>query len=217
MGKFVDLTGQKFNRLTVIERDLEKSNKKRVMWKCKCDCGNITSARTCDLKSEHYKSCGCYGREAAREGTIRSNKERTKHGMYGTKFYRVWDSMIGRCTRSSSRNYDSYGGRGIKVSESWRDFENFYNDMYKSYKLHYEEHNGDTSIERIDVNGDYCKENCCWKTMKEQHRNRRDSFFIEYEGEKLTIMDLAERYNLPYSTVYSRHSRGHELIKEDER
>lgn len=101
-------------------------------------------------------------------------EKQTKHGMSGTRFYRIWTAMNTRCSNKNDKFYSIYGGRGIKVSERWRDFMGFKDDMLKSYlehaKLHGEER---TSLDRINPDGNYEPSNCRWATPLEQVRNRK--------------------------------------------
>jgi hypothetical protein len=99
------------------------------------------------------------------------------HGFRYTRFYNIWKRMKDRCNNQNNIDYHRYGGRGIKVCDSWTsNFENFRDDMYESYLCH-SEINGEknTSIDRIDTNGNYCKENCKWSTPQEQRLNQRQS------------------------------------------
>lgn len=105
---------------------------------------------------------------------IKEHGNRT-HGMSRTKFYKSWDNMLGRCGRESAVNFDDYGGRGISVCERWQaSFDNFYADMYESYRAHVTEHgDSNTSIDRMNNNLGYTPDNCQWATRSMQSRNRR--------------------------------------------
>ena len=148
--KPLDLTNSKFGKLTALVR-VENNRHGKAMWGCLCDCGNHSIVNTADLTSGKTTSCGC---------------SRVKHGMSKTKFHSIWLSMRDRCNNSNCEFYYCYGGRGICYDKSWDVFENFYNDMYCSYE-------DGLSIERIDVCGNYCKENCKWIPLKLQARNTR--------------------------------------------
>jgi len=108
--------------------------------------------------------------------------------------------MISRCTNHKSDSYPSYGGRGIKVCDRWMDFGNFFADIGVIPK--------DMSLERIDVNGDYCPENCTIIPMKRQARNRRNTLYITHFGERIKLADLADKTELSYGALYARYRRG---------
>lgn len=190
MGILVDIKGQKFNRLTVLELDYIKG--KRTYWKCQCDCGNIISVRGDSIRNGHAKSCGCLQKESAR-------KTFTKHGAYKSRIYRIWYCMLRRCYAPTYYEYHNHGGRGIIMCDEWRnDFVAFYNwAMENGYK-------DNLTIDRIDNNGNYEPNNCRWATMMEQSNNTRRNVFYEYNGERLTIAQLARKYNIEYGTLYSR-------------
>lgn len=97
----------------------------------------------------------------------------TKHGMQGTRFYRIWQAMNNRCNNAKDKYFYKYGGRGIKVCERWRKFENFYEDMFQQYQDHCDEFGeGNTSIDRIDNDLGYNLENCRWATNEVQSKNK---------------------------------------------
>ena len=180
-----DLRGSAFNRLTVMERDTTKA--RRPHWMCRCDCGSLVSVASCDLKSGHTKSCGCWNAE----DKVTSN---TTHGYSRTPTYISWTNMRNRCTKPSDKRYSSYGGRGIKVCESWMNsFEEFLSDMGEKPK--------GMTLERIDVNGNYEPGNCKWATPKEQANNWRKSLRADYKGESFTAMQLSEMLGVNYERV----------------
>lgn len=157
-----DITGEKHNRLTVISHAGKNSNRDSL-WNCKCDCGNSVVASTYSLRSGHTKSCGCFKKERAAELI----KERSiKHGMKGTLSYVTWEGIIKRCFNVNRPNYKDYGGRGISACDKWLSFEGFFEDMG-------DRPSADHSIERIDNDKGYYKENCKWALPREQSRNQR--------------------------------------------
>lgn len=121
--------------------------------------------------------------------------------MSSSKEYSSWESMKARCLNSNNLFYNNYGGRGIKVCKRWLNFKNFYKDMGDKPSKDY-------SLERIDVNGNYCPKNCKWATRREQDRNRRTNVFIEYKNKTYILSDLAKKVGLHQQTIKSRLDRG---------
>lgn len=182
--------GERFGRLTVIASVdvLSSANDKKYL--CMCDCGNVKDIWKGSLVSYGTDSCGCMTGKKLSE-------LRRKHGKSRSGQYKAWYAMKNRCTNESSPFYKYYGGRGISVCDSWKNsFEEFLRDM------------GDRpegcTLDRIDNNGNYCKENCRWATRKEQQRNRRGNTSIEFNGERMTLSGWAERLCVPRSVLASR-------------
>ena len=193
----MDLTGQRFGRWTVIERS--KSHTNEAYWVCKCDCGTIRSVRQLSLRQGVSRSCGCLHREEA--GKQIGDRSRT-HGDFGTKLYGVWAAMKRRCYNPNTKFYHDYGGRGITVCDEWQEYIPF-----KEWALAngYEE---GLTIDRIDVNGNYCPENCRWITQREQCYNTRKTRFVEYKGKKYTMKDISDITGLKIRTIQGRYERG---------
>ena len=196
----INLLGQKIGRLTVDSFAYKK--KRNYYYNCICECGNECIKKSDYLlgKKNPHKSCGCWHREL----NIISS---TKHGMTNTPEHKSWQELIFRCNNPNCKAYKDYGGRGIKVCDRWlgeNGFINFINDMGKKPSLKH-------SIDRINVNGNYCPENCRWATMKEQCNNRRSNIKIAYRGETKTLMQWCEIYQMKYSQALQAYYRGHEL------
>jgi hypothetical protein len=118
-------------------------------------------------------------------------------------FYDAWCHAKSRCTNKNGHDYHRYGGRGIAFSESWFDFANFYTDMYESWKKH-KATNPQTTLDRIDVDGNYCKENCRWATQKVQSNNRRKHNMLTFNQETHNLVQWAEKLHINRSTLAQR-------------
>jgi hypothetical protein len=156
---FIDLSGQRFNRLTVLHR-AENSKRNHVQFLCKCDCGKEVVVISANLKNGNTKSCGCFNTET------RSKLNRS-HGLGKPPEYNSWRAMKARCYNASNNRYKHYGTRGIIVCDRWlNSFENFLTDMGPKPGPAY-------TIDRIEVDGNYERTNCKWATKREQRLNVR--------------------------------------------
>lgn len=165
---------------------------------CRCACGRETYVKVYNLVRGNSKSCGCYKDDVTRERmTTHGHTARTLKNGQSTE-YRSWAGIIERCCNPDARAYRFYGGRGIMVSDEWRhDFGQFYADMGpKPSKDH--------SLDRIDNNGPYAKNNCRWATRREQASNRRNTRLITYLGETRSMAEWARRSGVPYGRLQDR-------------
>ena len=198
MGIKTPMIGKRFGRLTVVAET--QSRKGRAMWICRCDCGQLTTVYGVNLRNGNTRSCGCLHKESLESVTKDIN---TKHGMCGSRIYRIWLHMKERCTNPNCKSYANYGGRGVKVCNEWSsNFQKFYD---WSLMNGYEEH---LTIERIDVNGNYEPSNCRWATMKEQANNKRNTVFITHNEITLPITEWAKVVGINYRTLKTRYSSG---------
>lgn len=199
-SKYVDLSGTKFGRLSVIKLG-NPSKRGRRRWVCKCDCGKETLSDEYQLKKGITKSCGCYSRE-------KIVKSVTKHGMNKTKLHKTWEQMRKRCRLKTYEHYDKYGGRGIKVCEEWdKDFIPF-----RDWSLAngYEE---GLEIGRIDVNGNYEPSNCRFVTKTENIRNRTNTIKVVWLGKEMSFAEWCEMYGIRYKWAWKKRKDGCSLVE----
>lgn len=194
MGRIPDLTGKRFGKLVV--RAFVYSNPKSH-WLCQCDCGTEKIIRIDSIK--RYGGCGCLAVERS-----------TKHGMSQTRFNSVWRKLKIRCSNPNDPSYMDYGGRGIMVE--WTSFAEFKKDMYELYLQHCDIYGvKNTTIDRIDNDGNYSAPNCRWATPREQASNRRSTRFRTYAGITLTTKQWAEKLGMNFHTLYTELDRGWEF------
>ena len=197
IGKKIDLTNQTFGRLTVIEEApprVYQSGRKIYMWKCRCECGNICTVATSDLRSGHTASCGCYQKECASEA-------KKTHGKSKERLYNIYKNMHKRCDDPSCGHYKWYGGKGISVCHEWSGdngvaafFEWALNNGYSD----------ELTIDRIDGNKGYSPDNCRWATRKQQSNNIKSNVILTYNGKDYTLSELAEYAKMPRGTLRTR-------------
>lgn len=138
---------------------------------------------------------------------VKTGKEANRyiHGDRRTKFYHTWGNVKNRVLNKNTGDYKYYGERGISISDDWLEYLNFKRDMYESYLEHRKDHGqNNTTLERIDNDKDYCKENCKWATRYEQAQNRRNSMAFSFNGKTQSLGAWAKELDVRYYTLWSR-------------
>lgn len=186
--------GRKSGRLTVLKKEGTANHKILI---CKCECGNIAKVSYQHFMTGHTKSCGCLRTEMVSAGT------HTTHGECYSRLNSIWRSMRTRC-RNVLKEYNKYwAGRGIKVCDEWEDYSVF---AAWAKSNGYQE---GLSIDRIDVNGDYCPENCRWVTNAEQQRNKQNTIYYTLNGITKPLIEWCEDYGVKFNTVRKRMTKGY--------
>lgn len=203
---FIDITGQRFGNLTVLEYS-HNDARRQTYYRCKCDCGKIIVTRGSALRTGHAKSCGCM------------NKAKT-HNMHGTRLYRIHSSMIKRCYNETDDHYYNYGGRGITICKEWHNPDVRKGEKHKAGNpwflnfYHWAIENGyddSKTIDRIDVNGPYAPWNCRWISNAEQQLNKRNTQFI-HDGEELLVRsEFCNKYGVDSNFVRNKLDAGWSL------
>lgn len=189
--------GVKIGSLTAIRPwGCGKRGNKR--WLFKCDCGNYKPLQISRLTQK--SSCGC-------RITNKSYGDSASNSKY-RRLYFCWHDMKNRCYNKNNKKYHRYGKRGIKVYDKWRNdysiFRKWSLDNGWDYNLSQQEQ----SLDRIDVDGDCCPENCRWVDMKTQGRNKRNTVYILFNNEYTPLIEVAEKVNIPYKTLHKRYISG---------
>lgn len=210
-------TGQKFNRLTAIKR-VFSTDKRNSLWLFKCDCGNTKIMVGNNVKRGLSKSCGCLHRDIMHTMITHGYIQKNKQGKNNPRFYAIWSGLRNRCQNVKSRSYSNYGAKGIKVEPKWNAFENFYSDMFESYIIACNAHGeNQVSIDRIDNNKGYSKENCRWASRTMQARNKSSNAVYLLENKKMCVAEIIEKYQINKSKFYRRLKKGisiDNIIKE---
>lgn len=193
---FIDLTGLKFNRLLVLER-VENKVPRVARWLCLCDCGNTKVINGRYIRKGRTKSCGCYSVEITKQTlTIHGHAANGK-----TDEYKIYLGLLRRCYNNNSTVFKHYGGRGITVCDRWMEgFQNFLDDMGERPSINH-------SIDRIDNNNGYSKENCKWATPTEQARNKSSNRLLTHNGETFCISEWSEILGIQADTITARLNR----------
>ena len=198
----IDLTGQKFGFLTVLSRagSTRRRGKKRfATWLCRCDCGQEVVVAGQRLRNGKRKACGQSGHHW---------RNREHHGL-SVRFpseYRTWYAMQRRCYQKNDPAYKNYGGRGLTVCDRWNSFAAFLDDMGPKPSP-------DLTLERVDVDGNYELDNCCWAPRVAQSRNRQRSVYVMLKGRRMLLLDAAALHGLDRKVVYGRLRLGWSLEK----
>lgn len=197
-----DLVGKTINNLEVIKFShfsepffhKGKNKGRRKFWLCKCTlCGKESVQREDSLLNGHSKSCGCLQKLKA-----------TKHGQWSRDNYLYWryDMIRQRCYNPKCKGYKDYGARGIKMCDSWlKNPKSFIDWAYSNgYKK-------ELTIERVDVNGNYCPENCIWIPKQEQPKNRRCTVWIKYNDKLICIAEACREAGISYNACNNLRKR----------
>lgn len=183
----IDMVGKKFGRLTVLEY-AGVAGRRRTMWKCQCDCGNIVKVEGTHLRDGHTKSCGCLNKELI--GNLNY-----KIGLSGTKLYYSYRNMVNRCTREDDGGFKDYGGRGIVVCQEWLGENGFVNFANWALSHGYKD---ELTIDRKDNDKGYSPDNCRWVDRYVQANNKRNNRFVKVNGEIGTVANMAKKYGVSY-------------------
>lgn len=199
--KSTDHTGSVFNKLTVIGKTKSDKNGQSY-WRCVCECGKEIETRSSSLINGHTKSCGCLKSDFAA-----SSARAIKHGRSRTPVYNIWKCIKARCNKPSHDAFERYGGRGITICERWENsFDNFLSDMG-------ERPSSSHSIDRINNDIGYNKDNCRWATRIEQSRNTSKNVFIEHNGKRMCVVEWSELLGINSSTICNRLRKGWSVEK----
>lgn len=187
MRKRIDLTGQRFGKLVVVQR-IEKPESRRTMWKCICDCGKEHSVTQEHLSSGHTKSCGCL---------------KKKYNISDKRIFSIWMNMKARCDKPNRKDRKYYYEKGITYCVDWKDY-----SLFEKWALEngYEDN---LTLDRIDDTGNYEPSNCQWITFAEQQKRKSGNTWITHDGQTKTLSDWAREFDVHPATLKSRLDLGY--------
>ena len=196
----IDMTGKRFGRYTVLYR-LKNDKHGNAMWMCRCDCGAEKPVLGASLRKGIVVSCGCYHHDEL-------IKRFTTHGQSKTRLFGIWQSMKRRCNNPHHKNFNYYGGKGIKLCAEWdSDFSKFAEWAYANGYA------DNLTIDRIDPSKGYEPSNCKWSTRAEQQSHLSNCRLYEINGEVHPINTWCKIYNKPHETVRKRLLKGWDVEK----
>lgn len=182
-----DMIGKKFSNVLVLNFSHRNRFGQRV-FNCRCDCGIISQSTTSNIRSKTRSKTKCWHQPPMHYPT-----------------YRSWYYMIDRCYNKANSQYKNYGARGIIVCKEWLSYEKFLSDMGKKPNW--------GTIDRIDNDGNYCKENCKWSTYKEQANNRSNNRVITFDNKTMNITQWAKLLGVNRNSFQSRLDRGFSFVE----
>lgn len=197
----IDMLGQRSGKLKVIKYNSSRNG--QAYWLCKCDCGNEIVVRGSHLRTGNVKSCGCLRSD--------ENKRRATHNKSRSRLYNIYYGMRKRCYTNTHKFYSDYGGRGIIICDEWLNKHHGF-QSFCEWALN----NGydDTlTLERLNVDGNYCPENCTWVSRKRQANNRRNSLHISFNGKTLTPSEWETECGIPAQIIRKRYRNGYDVEK----
>ena len=205
---FKDITGSDFGYWHVVSR-APNDKDGNTYWNCQCVCGTERVISGHNLRRGYTTNCGCMTKKLLSESHIKHGGSSIYATSENTKLYKVWNSMRSRCKNETSQSYSYYGGRGINICEEWdNSFEAFRKwSLDNGYKI-------GLTIDRINVNGDYCPENCRWVDRVTQANNTTRTRYVTYNGETRTIKEWSEITGINYNTLVGRLYRYHWPVED---
>jgi hypothetical protein len=179
-------SGMRFNMLALLNR---VGGHRKVTWRFICDCGQMVQRDIYQVQSGRVWNCGCIRRPpAVKHGFARAGKI--------TRTYKIWSGMKERCDNPNKPGFQDYGARGITYDPRWAAFPVFLADMGEAP--------AGLTLDRIENDGPYSKDNCRWATKRQQANNRRSSVFIEHAGKRQTQKQWADETGIPQMTIRNR-------------
>ena len=192
MTKPIDLTGQRFGKLVALKWT-GRSNTSGRIWLCRCDCGKYSEVSIGRLKSGNTRQCKDCAMEIHKVACFKNHEKRRE--LRRDRLHNIWNNMRSRCNNPKHKSFQYYGGKGIKIYEPWSDsFEEF-----KSWAIS-NGYNEDSTIERVDINKDYCPQNCIFVSKREQAYNRTNTLYITFDDVKIPIPLIVYELGIDYSS-----------------
>lgn len=195
-----NIIGKRFGKLIV--KEFVGYKKKRPFYHVVCDCGNEKEVCYYELIRGQTRSCGCLHRKVLGDMA-------RKHGESNTRLFKIWCGIKKRCFDKNSSRYSYYGGRGINMCSDWKNDFLTFKEWANSHG-----YTDELTIDRVDVNGNYCPENCRWATKEQQANNTRTNHYLEYKGVKRSMSEWCKILGLNYYKIRTRINSCHWTVEE---